>query len=229
MVCYSMSTICLSAPWPPSWCFMLPRMARSVTRPTANRARRDAVYNQVVEAVERLLKQGESFTSLGIGRISVEAGVARSAFYKNFADKIQLLTAVTEHATRELFTASEAWIQSPEGLGTNALHATLMEAIGIFREHAAVLTAYREVASYDPEVAEFWTSRIEKLVIAMREKIASGQHAGAIRAALEPRTTAEFAVWGAERAIARHVATTPAATDQQFAHDLALAVGAMLS
>ena len=64
----------------------------SITRKTASgRTRRDAVQAELLDAVERLLEAGESYTSLGVQRICDEAGVARSAFYTNFANKSELL------------------------------------------------------------------------------------------------------------------------------------------
>jgi AcrR family transcriptional regulator len=201
----------------------------SVTRKTSSgRTRRDAVRADVLEAVERLLRDGERYTSLGIGRISDAAGVSRSAFYLNFPDKAALLVELTAQATEELFRSSEHWIRSDTQQDVESLRDNVLHSVSIFREHAAVLAAYTEVAAYDPEVAAFWASRIEGLVRAFARRISAGQKAGRIRADQVPAVTAEFVVWGSERTISQHVASQPPHRDRAFAEGLARAMWAMI-
>ena len=46
---------------------------------------------RILEATERLLRDGASFTHLSLREISQAAGIARSTFYVHFADKSDLL------------------------------------------------------------------------------------------------------------------------------------------
>lgn len=200
-------------------------MTRSATQ---GRTRRGEVRGQVLATVERLLEQGESFTALGVGRIADEAGVARSAFYTHFADKADLLMTLTDSATDELFAAASAWIHSDLESGVEALARTQLHSIGVFRRHAAVLAAYAEVGAYDTDVAEFWASRIEKLIDEFAERIERGQAAGLIKPNLAPRSTAMFLVWGAERTTMRHVRVDDGSGDRALATEMAEAVWAML-
>lgn len=202
---------------------------KSVTRKTSTgRTRRDAVRADVLETVERLLREGESYTALGIARISEEAGVSRSAFYLNFPDKAALLVDLTEQATDELFASSAGWISEDPQLEIESLVENMLVSIRIFRTHKAVLAAFAEVAAYDQDVAGFWATRMDELVAALASRITAGQAAGTIRAELDPRVTASFVVWGAERAVSHHVATNPPSRDRSFAEGVAKSIWAML-
>jgi TetR/AcrR family transcriptional regulator, ethionamide resistance regulator len=201
----------------------------SVTRPPQhNRARRESVRAQVLEATERLLRQGESFTSLGVARIALEAGVSRSAFYTNFADKTELLLALTAASTESLFSAAFSWIHSELDDGVDELARTHMTTISVFRQHAAVLSAYVEVASYDTHVADFWTARINELVSGFAARIERGQEGGMFKRSLSPLTTASFIVLGTERVTTLHVRSDDGSGDEQLAYAIAEAVRAML-
>lgn len=200
----------------------------SITRrPSRAPEQREATVAAVTAAVERLLDQGERYTSLGVQRIAQEAGIARSTFYLAFPDKSALLMRATETATEDLFAAAEAWVA--DGFADRkALERTLLGVIGQQRAHAGLLGALAEVAGYDAEVAAFWRERVGGFVAQLRERIAEGQRAGTITAGLDPDTTASWIAWGTERLIAQHVAAQDPSHDARLARGLAAAVWATL-
>lgn len=183
----------------------------------SGRTRRDAVHDDVLDAVERLLTAGERFTALGVQRICDEAGVAKSAFYVNFAGKSDLLLRLVESATESLFAASNAWLGGSGEVGFEELVATERNSIRVWREHAPLISAYFEVAAYDAEVAGFWEQRIEVMIGTLARRF---EREGAGRR-VDPRTAAEVIVRGSERTTASHVATRPASEDDRLARQVA--------
>ncbi|MBI5105428.1 MAG: TetR/AcrR family transcriptional regulator [Solirubrobacterales bacterium] len=200
----------------------------SVTRRASRDAdHREAVARQVTDAVERLLAEGSTYTSLGVQRIAAEAGIARSTFYLYFPDKVALLLRTTEIATEELFAAAEAWAR--EGFeDLAALERTVAELVAQQRAHAPLLAALTEVAGYEPEVAAFWRARVGRFVEVLRRRLAAGQKAGTVDRALDPTVTAAWMAWGAERLIAQHVAGDGGRGDARLARGLATAIWATL-
>ncbi|HEX7609610.1 MAG TPA: TetR/AcrR family transcriptional regulator [Solirubrobacteraceae bacterium] len=196
----------------------------SVTRRAARSPEhREAVARQVAAAVERLLEDGHGYTTLGVQRIAEQAGIARSTFYLYFPDKTALLMRVTESATEDLFAVAGAWLQ--EGFADrDALARTLLGVVGQQREHAALLAALAEVAGYEEQVAHFWRGRVGAFVDGLCARIEQGQRSGTIAAALDPRVTAAWIVWGTERLVAQHVATQPPSADERMTAGLARAI-----
>ncbi|BBY25805.1 TetR/AcrR family transcriptional regulator [Mycobacterium stomatepiae] len=165
----------------------------------------------------RCLSAGESVTSLGVQRICEEAGVARSAFYKNFADKTDLLRRVVADATADLFDTACAWAA---GAGGRESMAADWNTVHVWREHAPLLGAYFEAAAYQPALAAIWDDRMKAVVTAMRDRISNGQREGSVPNDLDADMVAKFIVYGFERLTAQHVASAPASADEEFARSI---------
>lgn len=179
----------------------------SVTRRGKNgRARRGTVEQHVFEAVERLLAGGETYTALGIQRIADEAGIARSSFYLNFADKSDLLIRLADAATDDLFGVAERRLAEPDVLTEEALRDTFLSVVSEYRRHASALGAMNEVAAYDAEVASFWRAKVDRFGDALRERLHRDREAGRVAADLDVDFTAHWIVWGSERSVAQHLA-----------------------
>jgi TetR/AcrR family transcriptional regulator, ethionamide resistance regulator len=181
----------------------------------SGRTRRNAVARDVIDATIRCLSSGESFTNLGVQRICEEAGVARSAFYKNFTDKADLLRRVVAEATADLFETACAWVAGTGG--KTSMIAAQTNTVQVWREHAPLLKAYFETAAYEPEIAALWNERLQEVVAFMRQRITAGQRDGRVSTDLDAQTVAEFIVYGFERLTARHIASAPASADRAFA------------
>jgi len=192
----------------------------SVTRPARDDSHRTIVEQQVLEAVERLLARGESFTSLGVQRIAAEAGMARTTFYGHFRDKASLLIRVTESATLRLFTVAADWVRDPDSTRED-LERTLSELIKEYRTHAPLLRAVNELAAYEPAVEEFWRAAIDDFATLIAERIMREQASRRSAPRKHADTTATWIAWGTERTIAMHVTAHPDDTRS----DAALAAG----
>lgn len=185
---------------------------------SSGRTRRNGVTGDVIDATVRCLSAGESVTSLGIQRICAEAGVARSAFYKNFADKTDLVRRVVADATADLFDTACAWAAGTGG--KESMVAAQWNTVRVWREHAPLLRAYFEAAAHHPELAAIWDDRMKAVVTVMKERISTGQRDGSAPDDLDAQTVAEFIVYGFERLTAQHIATAPASTDRAFARSI---------
>ena len=175
----------------------------------------------MLEATERLLREGATFTELGVERIAGAAGIARSTFHVHFADKADLLIRLASRAIDELFAASDEWWEHDHSGGTGPLAEVLAKMIAINRRHAPVMGAVAEVAAYDREVAAFWRERLDGYAAYMHERIADEQRAGRVAPEVDPAATAFIIVWSVERSITEHVRAAPPAADTGFADQLA--------
>lgn len=182
-------------------------MAAEGTSPRV-RAGRGEVERQVLAAVEALLAEGEKFTALGVQGICAKAGVSRSAFYVNFADKTDLLLRLVESVTTSIFDVAGRWVEEdPHDL--DGLIASTGEMVVQYRKHAPLLQAFAEVAAYDEQVAAFWRGRVEAHVELVHDRLERDQAAGLVPRDLRCRAAAQWLTWGAERTIAQHVAADP--------------------
>ena len=201
----------------------------SVTRRTSSgRLRREAVEQRVFDAVERLLAEGESFTSLGVQRIADEADIARSTFYVHFPDKSALLMRLTESATRDMFPRPEEWVDGADTSGLETLTHTIARMLAHYRSHADALAALAEVAAYDAEVAAFWRERVDGFAAVLRDRLERDRRAGRVPADLDCDVTARFVAWGAERIVSEHIASDDGGGDAHLAESLARAIWASM-
>src|SRR5947209_19242800 len=83
----------------------------SVTRkPQAKRQeRREQIERRLLDATERLMRNGASFTELSVDRLATEAGMSRANFYIYFEDKGDLLRRLAGQLFSDLADNAELW------------------------------------------------------------------------------------------------------------------------
>src|ERR1700746_2579643 len=87
----------------------------SITRkPQANRGqgrqqRREKMERRLLDATERLMRDGASFTELSVDRLSTEAGISRASFYVYFEDKGHLLRRLAGQVFADLADSADRW------------------------------------------------------------------------------------------------------------------------
>src|ERR1700751_5169373 len=88
----------------------------SVTRkPQANREqgrqqRREQLERRLLDATERLMRDGASFTELSVDRLSTAAGMSRASFYIYFEDKGHRLRRIAGQVFADLAdSADRGW------------------------------------------------------------------------------------------------------------------------
>lgn len=154
-------------------------MVATSRKPQSNRQQRRAeIAQQLLEATERLMAEGLSFTELSVDRLATDAGISRATFYIYFEDKRQLLMELTRQVTAELGEAAALWFDVAEQPNPEIARRSVRQIIAVYRQHQAVLTAMAELASYDPVVAETHRAIVygvsEQAKVALDRAVAAG-------------------------------------------------------
>jgi len=185
----------------------------------ARSAKRAAVEEAVLGAVERLLGEGAAYADLPVERIAREAGISRTAFYFYFRDKRELLMRLTEETAERLYHEANAW-WGAEGDGPARLADALASVMAVYRDRRVVLCAVVEVSTYDAQVAAFWRAIVGRFVDATRKRIEAEQ-AGDRAPGIDARLVAFSLAWMTERALYQQVQGSSGAPDEALVRALA--------
>jgi AcrR family transcriptional regulator len=195
----------------------------SVTRrpQTKRQERREEIERRLLDATERLMRDGASFTELSVDRLSTAAGMSRASFYIYFEDKGHLLRGLAGQVFGDLADGAErwwavAWRHNPEDV-----HAAMAGIIARYRRHQPLLVALNEMAAYDPMVAATYRKLLTDISGRLTRVIEQGQADRSIRRELPAATTASALTWMVERACQQNLPAQPAAYDAELAAALA--------
>lgn len=192
----------------------------SVTRrPSAGASRRAAVEAKILEATERLLAGGASFTELGVQRLASEAGIARSTFYLHFRDKTELLLRLIDTLADGAF---DLICSVPPSEGVEGVVAAMIRDVRYYRERRHLLAAVLEVTAYDPVAREFWDGQLQRFIDLAEVWLRGEQEAGRTTPDLDPPTAARVFVWGGFQVLANQVLTGAEDQDEVVAREIAL-------
>jgi AcrR family transcriptional regulator len=175
----------------------------SVTRKNqSSRARRrDETRGRLLEVVETLLDEGESFTEISVERLVQAAGISRSTFYVYFEDKGDLLRAWFGEIIAELVEATAGWWELDESSTRDDLREVLDRVVRTYRPHTTLMAATYDAAAYDASVRELVESMMATNVATLRKHIKVGQKAGFVDPSLPAEQTAQWLTWMAERGL----------------------------
>jgi len=199
----------------------------SVTRkPQANREqdrrqRREQLEHRLLDATERLMRDGATFTELSVDRLATEAGISRASFYIYFEDKAHLLRRLAGQVFSELTTSAERWWGAAGQHNPDDLRAALAGIVEIYRRHQAVLAALNEMAAYDPTMAQSYRDLLTGITQRLIRVIEDGQADGSIRRELPATTTAGALTWMVERVCQQNLPTEPPDYDAELVAALA--------
>jgi len=191
----------------------------SVTRkPQAKRQeRRGQIERRLLDATERLMRDGASFTELSVDRLSTEAGMSRANFYIYFEDKGDLLRRLAGQVFGDLADGAERWWSVAWRHDPDDVRAAMADIIASYRRHQPVLVALNEMAGYDPLVATTYRELLTGISAQLTQVIEDGQADGSIRSELPAATTASALSWMVERACQQNLPNRPAAYDTELA------------
>jgi TetR/AcrR family transcriptional regulator, ethionamide resistance regulator len=195
----------------------------SVTRkPQVTRQQRRAqLERRLLDATERLMRDGASFTELSVDRLSTEAGISRASFYIYFEDKGHLLRCLARQVFGDLTTDAERWWGVAWRHDPDDVRAAMAGIIESYRRHQPVLVALNEMAAYDPPTTQTYRDLLTAISERMTRVIEDGQADGSIRAELPAATTASALVWMVERACQQNLPANPRDYDPELAATLA--------
>src|ERR1700746_2691401 len=97
--------------WGAGYAWQMPSVTR---KPQANREegrqqRREQMERRLLDATERLMRDGASFTELSVDRLSTAAGISRASFYIYFEDKGHLLRRMAGQVFGDLADSADRW------------------------------------------------------------------------------------------------------------------------
>ncbi|POX45782.1 TetR/AcrR family transcriptional regulator [Streptomyces sp. Ru72] len=195
-------------------------MASTTRRRSSAADRRSALEKRILSVIEELLRDGVSYTELSVEQIAHAAGISRSTFYLYFRDKVDVLLRLSGSLKTESFAIAEAWRPcGPEG-GLDGLARAYELILRHYREHAALLSAINEVATYDPAVREAWTADQDRLITHAATVLKEEQRAGRTPEDIDPELAARIIVQGGSQVIAQQMSGSER-DDAAVAHELA--------
>jgi AcrR family transcriptional regulator len=191
----------------------------SVTRkPQAKRQeRREQIERQLLDATERLMAAGASFTELSVDRLATEAGLSRASFYIYFEDKGHLLRRLTGQVFSDLADAGERWWSVAQRRDPRDVLAAMSGIVASYRQHQPLLVALNEMAGYDPQVGATYREVLTAIAGRLTEVIEAGQAGGAMRRDLSAAITASSLTWMVERACQQNLPGRPPSYDAELA------------
>lgn len=149
-------------------------------RTGASERRREAEQG-FLTATEALLDEGSSYAELSVERIASRASRPRTAFYLYFRDKRELLMRLTEDVAETLYAEANRWWSGTRG--REDVRPALADIVRTWAEHAALLGAVVEAATYDEEIGEFWRGLVGRFIEATeRRLVEEGEEPGAAAA-----------------------------------------------
>lgn len=169
-------------------------------------ARREQIRRRLLEAVERLLREGATYSELPLDRLARDAGISRSRFYVYFEDKGDLLRALTEDVIEQLFDATLPWWSLPADGTEQDLRAVTENVFRIFLPHKELLAAVVQVASYDVVTREVSATALDVAMRGYADRLAAAQKVGLIDSELDPGPVAALLSWMAESGLFQLVA-----------------------
>ncbi|MEU9240222.1 TetR/AcrR family transcriptional regulator [Streptomyces sp. NPDC048385] len=195
-------------------------MASTTRRRSSAADRRSALEQRILSVLEELLRGGVTYTELSVEQIAHAAGISRSTFYLYFRDKVDVLLRLSGSLKTESFAMAEAWRPcGPDG-GLDGLARTYELIMRHYREHAALLSAINEVATYDPAVREAWTADQDRFIDNTVTVLKEEQRAGRTPADIDPELAARIIVQGGGQVIAQQISGSDK-DDAEVAHELA--------
>lgn len=194
----------------------------SVTRKSqANRQeRREQLERRLLDATERLMRDGASFTELSVDRLSSEAGMSRANFYIYFEDKGHLLRRLADQVFSDLADGAERWWGVAWRHDPDDVRAGMAAIIASYRRHQPVLVALNEMAAYDSLVGATYRNLLTAITARLTRVIEDGQADGSIRDELPAATAASALTWMVERVCQQNLPNNPPTYDAELAATL---------
>jgi AcrR family transcriptional regulator len=194
----------------------------SVTRKSqGNRQeRREQLERRLLDATERLMRDGASFTELSVDRLSSEAGMSRANFYIYFEDKGHLLRRLADQVFSDLADGAERWWGVAWRHDPHDVRAGMAAIIASYRRHQPVLVALNEMAAYDSLVGATYRNLLTAITARLTRVIEDGQADGSIRDELPAATAASALTWMVERVCQQNLPNNPPTYDAELAATL---------
>lgn len=188
---------------------------------SSRQQRRGEIERRLLDATERLMGEGASFTELSVDRLATEAGISRASFYIYFEDKGHLLRQLAGQVFDELVSGAERWWGVAWRHDPADIRAGMAAIIANYRRHQPLLIALSEMAGYDPQVGATYRQLLTGIADGMTGVIEDGQADGSIRRSLSADATASALTWMVERVCQQNLPNRDGDYDAELAETLA--------
>jgi TetR/AcrR family transcriptional regulator, ethionamide resistance regulator len=171
----------------------------SVQRPARRRRRREDSEQEILEAAARLLRE-RPFRDLTVDDLMAATSQSRTAFYRHFADRRELLVRLVRDLADQLWAMSEGWLQGsgdPLVVGREAIE----RLADVYQANGALLVAIAEAAHHDDQLERVYRELVQGFVDATAARIERDVAERRTRVA-DPAQAAAALVWMTERHLA---------------------------
>jgi len=146
---------------------------RTRAKPVADRPR---IEDKLLQAMEKLLAEGGSFSSVSIEQLTKAAGIARATFYLHFRDKGELVTRLMGRVRQEIVASAGLWFEHAERAQREDMRRALRGILGVYQKHHVIIAG----------VARLWRETMEALCAESRRAILSLRQVGRASEAATP-------------------------------------------
>ncbi|MEO8814126.1 MAG: TetR/AcrR family transcriptional regulator, partial [Mycobacterium sp.] len=160
------------------------------------REHRRNARRRLLDAAHHLL-ESQPWADISLDHITSAAEVARTAFYRHFEDRQQLLMAMLDDVGLELGHVADDWLADSEDPGAE-LRASLTGLTAVFVEHGRLIQAISDTARHDGEISDLYAALADGLVTATSRRIEADVAAGRSHIT-QPREVARALTWMNER------------------------------
>src|SRR5918998_3874939 len=168
--------------------------------PGRRRRRRRQDSEQGIRGGAGRLREERPFGELPVDDLMAAPSQSRTAFYRHFTDRQDLLVHLIRELNEELWEMSAGWLQGsgdPLAEGRDALE----RLADVYAAHGPLLRAIAEAASHDADVEGVYRNLVKGFVDATAARIRRDVAAGRTTLA-HPDSVAAALVWMTERHLA---------------------------
>jgi AcrR family transcriptional regulator len=137
----------------------------------------DLTAQAILDTAERLLAK-RSLREIGIDELAAGAGVTRSTFYFHFESREDVLYALSERLSRELYASAVVWFRRSDESPKLAVQRALTQTVALWRDHGPVLRASVRGRESDPRLADLWADVARRFMRSTAVQIESERNAG---------------------------------------------------
>jgi AcrR family transcriptional regulator len=154
---------------------------------------------QSIFATTEALLNTTPLSDLTVEEILQHAGVSRTTFYKKFASKYSVVSAMLKNLQAELVDIMRPWFADEQATPSAALRDAITAVAELWQRHRPILRASSENWHAEPEVGRPWTAMMARFVHDIAEKIDEERLRGIAPAGVDSTALARTLVWSSER------------------------------
>ncbi len=164
----------------------------------------DARRRELLNALRRLLADGQDFGELNVAALAKAADMSRPTFYFYFESKYEALGAVVAEVRSELIEGAEILFSGRHEDPFAELQQALQGVVETWQKEAGLMQAFAQAASNDPGLWQQMESFVEDFVEPTgRSIVAIHEQQGRTTDLETARQLARTLLWGNERNLYR--------------------------